>query len=121
MITVNNVAFENGAVVIDAANITLDEAITRTENGEEKPVYSADASIQSILKNLSERIDVLDPNVSGKLGITSIIEGNGISVTTSGGKATVAVKVSDKVNNMLSVDGDGLFVQAITIDGNDIE
>ena len=119
--TVNNVAFENGAVVIDAANITLDTAITRTEDEGVKTVYSADASIQSVLKSLSERIDVLDPNVSGELGITSITEGNGISASIAGGMATIAVKVSEKGNNMLSVDGDGLFVQAITIDGNDIE
>lgn len=119
--TVNGKSFVNDAVVIGGNDVALGEAITRTEDGEVKNVYSADLSIQSVLANLSQRIDVLDPNVSGELGITSIVEGNGIKAETSGGQATISVKASTKANNAVVVDTDGIYVQHILISGTDVE
>jgi hypothetical protein len=59
---------------------------------------------------LSQRIDVLDPNVSGELGITSIVAGNGVDVQTSGGQATVAIKASTSEGNVAEVKTDGVYV-----------
>lgn len=119
--TVNGKSFVNDAVVIGGNDVALGEAITRTEDGEVKNVYSADLSIQSVLANLSQRIDVLDPNIAGELGITSIVEGNGIKAETSAGQATISVKVSTKANNAVVVDTDGIYVQHILISGTDVE
>ena len=113
---VNNKAFEDGAVVLDTKDILLGESIVR--EGEESPVYANNLSIQTVLANLSHRIDVLDPNVSGELGITSIVEGNGVTVSTSGGQATVAAKVV--ADNFLKVGANGLYVE-IAVGGNDSE
>jgi hypothetical protein len=119
--TVNGKSFVNDAVVIGGNDVALGEAITRTEDGEVKNVYSAELSIQSVLANLSQRIDVLDPNVSGELGIISIVEGNGIEAETSNGQATISVKASTKANNAVVVDTDGIYVQHILISGTDVE
>ena len=119
--TVNGKFFVNDAIVIGGSDVALGEAITRTEDGEVTNVYSADLSIQSVLANLSQRIDVLDPNVSGELGITSIVEGNGIKAETSGGQAIISVKASTKANNAVVVDTDGIYVQHILISGTDVE
>ena len=119
--TVNGKSFVNDAVVIGGNDVALGEAITRTEDGEVKNVYSADLSIQSVLANLSQRIDVLDPNIAGELGITSIVEGNGIKAETFGGQATISVKASTKANNAVVVDTDGIYVQQILISGTDVE
>ena len=113
---VNNKAFENGEVVLDTKDILLGESIVR--EGEESPVYANDLSIQTVLANLSHRIDVLDPSVSGELGITSIVEGNGVTVSTSGGQATIAAKVV--ADNFLKVGTNGLYVE-IAVGGNDSE
>jgi hypothetical protein len=81
-------------------------------------VYDTDQTIYEVLSNLSQRIDVLDPNVSGILGITSIMPGSGISVSTSGGQATVSTKVV--ADNFLKVGTNGLYVE-IAVGGNDTE
>lgn len=109
---VNGVSFANGEATLDAGDIALEAAITRTgEDGEVENVYAAEVSIQSVLASLSQRIDVLDPNVSGELGITSIVEGNGVKVETSGGQATISVKASAVEGNMAEVKTDGVYVQ----------
>lgn len=119
---VNGVSFVNGEATIHAGHIALEEDITRTgEDGGSSTVYPSTNSIQSILSDLSHRIDVLDPNVSGELGITSIVEGSGISAQTSGGQATIAIKASGKENNAIILETDGIYVQAITVDGTDAE
>ena len=59
---------------------------------------------------MNNRIDVLDPNVSGELGITSITAGNGIVANVSGGQATISVKASDVEGNMAEVKTDGVYV-----------
>ena len=117
--TVNGVSFVEGEATIHAGHVALETAIIR--DNEENPVYAASSSIQSVLANLSHRIDILDPNVSGELGITSIVDGSGISTTTSGGQATIAIKKSTKANNAVVLETDGLYVQAITVDGDDVE
>ena len=121
--TVNGVKFnESGAVVIDAADITLDSAIVRGET----EVYAATNSIQTVLANLSSRIDTLDPNISGEFGVSAVDAGDGISITGSASNPTVsvaidestvkfankkvAVKVSDAADNMLTVNENGLYV-----------
>lgn len=109
---VNGVSFVDGEATLDAGDIALESAITRTgEDGEVENVYAAEVSIQSVLASLSQRIDVLDPNVSGELGITSIVEGNGVKVVTSGGQATISVKASAVEGNMAEVKTDGVYVQ----------
>lgn len=119
---VNGVSFENGEANVHAGHVALEKAITRTgSEGENEEVYAPTNSIQSVLASLSHRIDVLDPNVSGELGITSIVDGTGISTSTSGGQATISIKKSTKLNNAVVLETDGLYVQAITIDGSDVE
>lgn len=119
---VNGVSFNEGEATIHAGHIALEADITRTgEDGGSSTVYPSTNSIQSILSDLSHRIDVLDPNVSGELGITSIVEGSGISAQTSGGQATIAIKASGKENNAIVLETDGIYVQAITVDGADAE
>ena len=109
---VNGVSFVDGVATLDAGDIALEAAITRTgESGEVENVYAAEVSIQSVLASLSQRIDVLDPNVSGELGITSIVDGNGVKVETSGGQATISVKASTVDGNMAEVKTDGIYVQ----------
>lgn len=110
---VNGVSFVDGVATIDAGDIALEADITRTgESGETETVYAAASSIQSILANLSQRIDVLDPSVSGELGITSITAGAGIDVQTSGGQAIIAVKVSASEGNIAELKTDGIYVAA---------
>ena len=121
--TVNGVQFnESGAVVIDAADITLDSAIVRGET----EVYAANNSIQTVLSSLSSRIDTLDPNISGEFGVSAVDAGDGISITGTASNPTVsvaidestvkfvdkkvAVKVSTTANNMLNIDENGLYV-----------
>lgn len=106
--TVNGQSFVDGAATIDAGDISLEAAITRGENAEE--VYGKSLSIQSVLASLSQRIDVLDPNVSGELGITNIIAGNGIVANIAGGGATISVKASANDGNVATVETDGIFV-----------
>ena len=110
-VKVNGVSFANGEATLDAGDIALETAITRTgKDGEVENVYGTETSIQSVLANLSQRIDVLDPNVTGELGITSIVEGNGVKVVTSGGQATISVKASEVEGNMAEVKTDGVYV-----------
>lgn len=106
--TVNGQSFVDGAATIDAGDISLEAAITRGENAEE--VYGKSLSIQSVLASLSQRIDVLDPNVSGELGITNIVAGNGIVANIAGGAATISVKASANDGNVATVETDGIFV-----------
>ena len=108
---VNGVSFVEGEATIDAGDIALESDITRTgEGGEIETVYASSTSLQSILESLNNRIDVLDPNVSGELGITSITAGNGIVANVSGGQATISVKASDVEGNMAEVKTDGVYV-----------
>ena len=110
-VKVNGVSFVDGEATIDAGDIALSEAITRTGEGDTvENVYEATTSIQSVLASLSQRIDVLDPNVSGELGITSIVAGNGVSANVSGGQATISVKASTVEGNMMEVKTDGVYV-----------
>lgn len=108
---VNGVSFVDGEVTIDGEDVALGAAITRiNDEGESENVYEASTSIQSVLASLSQRIDVLDPNVSGELGITSIVAGNGINANVSGGQATISVKASSIEGNMAEVKTDGVYV-----------
>ena len=108
---VNGVSFVDGEATIDGEDIALGVAITRTgENDNVENVYDATTSLRSVLASLSQRIDVLDPNVSGELGITSIIAGSGINANVSGGQATISVKASEVAGNMAEVKTDGVYV-----------
>lgn len=110
--TINGFGFgSDDSLELTGLDVALGGAITRTgAEGYAENVYLKDASIKAVLADLSHRIDVLDPNVSGELGITSIVEGTGIAVSVSGGQATVGVKVSSVEGNSLSVKNDGLYV-----------
>ena len=108
-----------GGISIDGTNTYLGLDIERDlGDGVVERVYDTYQTIYEVLSNLSQRIDVLDPNVSGELGITSIMSGNGISVATAGGQATVSAKVVE--GNFLKVGTNGLYVE-IAVDGNDVE
>lgn len=105
---INNVSFVDGIATINAGDIALKAAITRGDDEEE--VYAQESSIQSVLSDLSQRIDVLDPNISGKFPITSITAGNGINVQTSDGHSTIAVKLSETEGNKIEIKTDGVYV-----------
>lgn len=108
---VNGVSFIDGEATVDAGDIALEAAITRTEDGEEKNVYEATASIQSVLASLSARIDTLDPNISGEFGVSAVNAGNGIEVTGAANTPTISVKVSAAENNVAEVKTDGVYVR----------
>lgn len=142
--TVNGKSFsEDGALVIDSADINLNEGFgKKLVNEVETDRYTTDNTIQYVLKDIDTRIDAINTtidNVTGGGVIADIMEGDGISVDKSS-KTTptvsvntdnssvtidsnkkISVKLSTSENNALFVDGNGLFVQAITIDGNDAE
>ena len=142
--TVNGKSFsEDGALVIDSADINLNEGFgKKLVNEVETDRYTTDNTIQYVLKDIDTRIDAINTtidNVTGGGVIADIMEGDGISVDKSS-KTTptvsvntdnssvtidsnkkISVKLSTSENNALFVDGNGLFVQAITIDGADIE
>ena len=142
--TVNGKSFsEDGALVIDSADINLNEGFgKKLVNEVETDRYTTSNTIQYVLKDIDTRIDAINTtidNVTGGGVIADIMEGDGISVDKSS-KTTptvsvntddssvtidsnkkISVKLSTSENNALSVDGNGLFVQAITIDGNDAE
>ena len=108
---VNGVSFVEGEATIDGGDIALGAAITRTgEDNAVESVYESTSSLYSVLSSLSQRIDVLDPNVSGELGITTIVAGSGINANVSGGQATISVKASEVEGNMVEVKTDGVFV-----------
>ena len=109
---VNGVSFVNGEATIDAGDIALEVAITRTEGEEQKTIYEATSSIQSVLAGLSARIDTLDPNISGEFGVSSINAGNGIEVTGVSSTPTIAVKVSKVEGNIVELKTDGVYVAA---------
>lgn len=109
---VNGVSFVNGEVTIDAGDIALEVAITRTEGEEQKTIYEASSSIQSVLAGLSARIDTLDPNISGEFGVSSINAGSGIEVTGASSTPTIAVKVSNVEGNIVELKTDGVYVAA---------
>lgn len=108
---INGVSFVDGEATVDAGDIALEAAITRTEDGEEKNVYEATASIQSVLASLSARIDTLDPNISGEFGVSAVNAGNGIEVTGAANTPTISVKVSTAENNVAEVKTDGVYVR----------
>lgn len=115
---VNNKAFEDGAVVLDAGDIALETAIT-SDNGEGNKVeqYPVSSSIQSVLQSLNNRITAA---VSG--GLTSIAAGDGIAVTdVIGNSQTVSIKVSSAANNAVTLNTDGIYVERLMVDGNDVE
>ena len=108
---VNGVSFVDGEATISGDDIALGTAITRSGKDDTiENVYDATTSLQSVLASLSQRIDVLDPNVSGELGITSITAGNGINASVSGGQATISVKSSNVEGNVAEVKTDGVYV-----------
>ena len=107
---VNGVSFVAGEATLDAGDIALEAAITRTENGEEKNVYEASSSIQSVLAGLSARIDTLDPNISGEFGVSAITAGNGIEVSGASSTPTISIKASAVEGNMAEVKTDGVYV-----------
>ena len=115
---VNNKAFVEGAVVLDAGDIALESAIM-SDNGEGNKVeqYPVSSSIQSVLQSLNNRITAA---VSG--GLTSIAAGDGIAVTdVIGNSQTVSIKVSAADNNAVTLNTDGIFVERLMVDGNDVE
>lgn len=142
--TVNGKSFsEDGVLVIDSADINLNEGFgKKLVNEEEIDRYTTGNTIQYVLKDIDTRIDAINTtidNVTGGGVIADIMEGDGISVDKSS-KTTptvsvntddssvtidsnkkISVKLSTSENNALYVNGNGLFVQAITIDGNDTE
>ena len=109
---VNGVSFVDGVATLTAGNVALETAITRTENGEEKNIYEATASIQSVLANLSARIDTLDPNISGEFGVSAVTAGNGIEVSGASSTPTISVKASAVEGNIAEVKTDGIYVAA---------
>lgn len=109
---VNGVSFANGEATLTAGNIALESAITRTENGEEKNIYEATASIQSVLAGLSARIDTLDPNISGEFGVSSVSAGSGIEVSGASSTPIISVKISAVEGNIAEVKTDGIYVAA---------
>ena len=112
--SVNNVAFENGAVVIDAGDIALESAIM-SDNGEEQ--YASSTSIHAVLQSLNNRITAA---VSG--GLTSVAAGSGIEVSSViGNSQTVSIKVSSAANNAVTLNTDGIYVERLMVDGNDVE
>jgi hypothetical protein len=142
--TVNGKSFsEDGALVIDSADINLNEKFgKKLVNEVETDRYTTGNTIQYVLQDIDTRIDAINTtidNVTGGGVIADISAGDGINVdktskTTptisvntdnssvaidSNGKITV--KLNTSKNNALSVDGNGLFVQAITIEGDDVE
>jgi hypothetical protein len=136
---VNDKSFdENGELTIGASDIKL-SSIIQVE-GDAEPVYTTDDTIQGVLSKLHERINGINTDIQGVLdgGVTGIEAGNGISVDSSTvTKPKVAVKVvgnslsntadglsvkiSTNEKNAISVTENGLFVQAILVDGNDME
>ena len=142
--TVNGKSFsEDGALVIDSADINLKEGFgKKLVNEEEIDRYTTGNTIQYVLKDIDTRIDAINTtidNVTGGGVIADITEGDGISVdksskttptvsvntdnssVTINSNKEISVKLSTSENNALYVDENGLFVQAITIDGDDIE
>ena len=142
--TVNGKSFsEDGALVIDSADINLNEGFgKKLVNEEETYRYTTDNTIQYVLKDIDTRIDAINTtidNVTGGGVIADITEGDGISVdksskttptvsvntdnssVTINSNKEISVKLSTSENNALYVDKNGLFVQAITIDGDDVE
>ena len=142
--TVNGKSFsEDGALVIDSADINLKEGFgKKLVNEEEIDRYTSGNTIQYVLKDIDTRIDAINTtidNVTGGGVIADITEGDGISVdksskttptvsvntdnssVTINSNKEISVKLSTSENNALYVDKNGLFVQAITIDGDDIE
>lgn len=107
---VNGVSFVDGVATLDAGDITLESAINRGEEETFEEVYSASSSIQSVLASLSARIDVLDPNISGEFGVSSITAGNGIEVSGAQSTPTIAVKESAFEGNVAEVKTDGIYV-----------
>ena len=142
--TVNNKSFdENGALVIDSADIKLNEEFGEKLVDEVKTArYTTDNTVQYVLKDIDVRIDAINTtidNVTGGGVIADITAGDGInvdkttkttptiSVNTDGSTIVidsnkkVMAKVSTTSNNALNIDENGLYVQAITIDGTDVE
>ena len=142
--TVNGKSFsEDGALVIDSADINLKEGFgKKLVNEEEIDRYTTGNTIQYVLKDIDTRIDAINTtidNVTGGGVIADITEGDGISVdksskttptvsvntdnssVTINSNKEISVKLSTSENNALYVDKNGLFVQAITIEGDDVE
>ena len=119
-VTVNEKLFVNDALVLDSADIKLNEAITK--DGEE--VYGTDSTVQGVLSKLSERIDNINAVVDGQItGVASVQGGNGITVSGEASSPVVSVKV---VGNSLASTADGLSVKiaagsAITATDNGLD
>ncbi len=115
---VNNKQFSNDEVTIHAGDISLESIIARNEN---EIVYEANTSIQAVLASLSSRIDALDPNISGEFGVSSITAGSGIEVTGASSTPTISLKISETPGNMAELKTDGIYVNGIPVEGDDIE
>ncbi len=142
-LTVNGVGIDNGTITLDSADIKLNAVIGKKEvDGSQVDRYTIDKDIQYVLNDIDTRIDAINTtidNVTGGGVIADITAGDGINVDkTTKTNPTISVKVDDSsikvdsnkkiaiklkesTDNALVIEEDGLYVQAITIDGNDIE
>lgn len=83
--------------------------------------------VSAVLTNYLKKDQINTLNDIALYGDSSVslqvLAGNGVEVTTDTNAKTITVspKISNVANNALSVNENGLFVQAITIDGADIE
>lgn len=111
--TVNGIAFSEDAVVIDAADIKLGSAI----NSDDTETYPVTSTVQTVLQGLNDRITSA---VSG--GLTSVTEGNGISVSSvSGNSQTISIKLDPKEGNKAEISSAGLFVPDTSIYWEELE
>ena len=115
---VNDKPISEGAIVLDAGDIALEESIMSDDGkGGKVEQYPSTNSIQAVLQSLNNRITAA---VSG--GLTSVAAGDGIAVTdVIGNSQTVSIKLSAVENNAAVLKTDGIYVQAILVDGNDME
>lgn len=142
-LTVNGVGIDNGTITLDSADIKLNAVIGKKEvDGSQVDRYTTDNDIQYVLNDIDTRIDAINTtidNVTGGGVIADITAGDGINVDkTTKTNPTISVKVDDSsikvdsnkkiaiklkesTDNALVIEEGGLYVQAITIDGNDIE
>ena len=83
--------------------------------------------VSAVLTNYLKKDQINTLNDIALYGDSSIslqvLAGNGVEVTTDANAKTITVspKISAAEKNALTVDENGLFVQAVIIDGNDVE
>ena len=122
--------------------ITVDTELSSTSTNpvENKAVYAEIEAVRDDIANvvagdlsnaLKAYVKSADVNTINDVALyneggavkVEIAAGNGVEVTTDTNAKTITIspKISNDAKNALSVDEKGLFVQAITIDGDDIE